>query len=85
MMQQPTLSEGQFAVLMADGATGHVLNTEGDVYRSDEKEVFFLFDNLQAAREFVEVKQNEKDTVEFCIYDSNHNLLAYLEARKWKR
>jgi hypothetical protein len=85
MIQGLPLSEGQVAVLMADGARGHVLTTEGEVYHSDEKETFFVFDNLEAAKHFIEGKQNDNDTVEFYIYDSNYKFLECWEARKWKR
>ncbi len=85
MIQGPPLSEDQFAVSMADGATGHVLTTEGEIYYSDGTETFLVFDNLKAARCFIKGKQDENDTVEFYIYDSDYKFLERWEARKWKR
>ena len=50
MITQPKILETQFAILMADGATGHVLNVNGEVHLSDNSEAFLIFDNLDLAR-----------------------------------
>lgn len=53
MIKAPTLLANQFAALMADGATGHVLSTDGEIYRSDGKEVYLIFENIKEAKQFV--------------------------------
>jgi hypothetical protein len=70
---------------MIDGATGHVLTTKGDIYRSDESDVYVIFDDLKAARLFIKEKQNENDTLEFNIYNFTYHFVEYLAATKWKR
>jgi hypothetical protein len=57
MIQRPLLSEGQFAVSMADAATGHVLTTQREVCHSDGKGTFFVFDDLEVARRFIEANK----------------------------
>jgi hypothetical protein len=84
MMKAPILSTNQFAVLMADGATGHVLTTTGDVCYNDEGNVYLIFDTIELARAFILREQNENDTLEFVIYNSNNECIEHWEARKWK-
>ena len=72
MIQPPTLKDNQFAVLLCDGATGHVLNITGNVYQSDDENVFFIFEDLDSAKLFAEQKQVENDTLELIIYN-HHN------------
>ena len=69
---------------MADGATGHVLTIEGEVYLSDGKPTYLVFDTLDAARLFIKDKQTEDETVECYINDSNYKLLERWDAMKWK-
>lgn len=83
-MMQPEIKEMQFAVLMADGATGIVLTATGQKYLGDNQDVYIIFDDLQSAAQFVTNKQNENDTVEFSVFDSKHELVAYNPAIKWK-
>jgi hypothetical protein len=85
MMQRPPLSDNQFAVSMADGATGHVLTIDGEIFLNDGKETFIVFDTMEAARLFIEGKQSENDTLEFYIYNSNYEFMGFWEAKKWKR
>jgi len=54
MINGPKLLPNQFAALMADGATGHVLSTDGEVNRSDVKDVYLIFEDIEKARRFVE-------------------------------
>ena len=83
MIQGLPLSSNQHAVLMADGATGHVLTTKEDVYHSDGSEAYIIFDNLEAAHLFIKRKQVEKNnTLELNIYNSNYGFVKYWEATK---
>ncbi len=84
MIKEPILSYSQYAVLMADGATGHVLTTEGNLCLNGAGEVYVVFEDLGAARKFIEQKQHENDTWEFVIYNSNNECVEHWEARKWK-
>ena len=85
MIKEPILSSSQYAVLMADGATGHVLTVKGNLCQNGKGELYVIFENLEAARKFIEQKQDEKDTREFVIYNSNNKCVEHWEARKWKR
>lgn len=84
MIKEPVLSSNQYSVLMADGATGHILTTNGNVCLNGEGEVFTIFDDLEAARLFITLKQSENDTWEFVIQNSNNEFVECWEARKWK-
>ncbi len=54
-MKFPTLSEKQVVVVIADGATGHVLNIKLELYRNDtEDEIYWLFDNIDLGKEFIQ-------------------------------
>ena len=53
MILQPQILETQFAVLMADGKTVHVLNINGEVQLSDNSEVYKIFNDLKAARKHI--------------------------------
>lgn len=70
---------------MADGATGHVLTTKGDVCLNGDGEVYIIFDELETAKQYIKEKQEQNDTWEFVIYNSNNECVAHCEARKWKR
>jgi hypothetical protein len=42
---------------MADGARGHVLTIDGEIYRNDEeKEIYTIYNSLEAARSFIKEK-----------------------------
>lgn len=85
MTKEPILSSNQYAVLMADGATGHVLATNGEVCLNSEGEVYVIFNDLEAARLFIKNKQSENDTWEFVIYNSDNECVEHCDAIKWKR
>jgi hypothetical protein len=84
MIIGPPLYDNQYAVLMADGHTGHVLTTKGDIYFSDDKEVYIIFDNLEAARLFIKERQYKNNTLEFNVYNSDYEFVEHWEATKWK-
>ncbi len=75
MIKEPVLSSNQYSVLMADVATGHILTTNGNVCLNGEGEVFTIFDDLEAARLFITLKQSENDTWEFVIQNSNNEFV----------
>ncbi|HTJ11259.1 MAG TPA: hypothetical protein VL547_04520 [Dinghuibacter sp.] len=84
MINGPKLLPNQFAALMADGATGHVLSTDGEVNRSDVKDVYLIFEDIEKARRFVEDLNKRDDTIEVVIYDSRYELVECHDAPKWK-
>ena len=85
MIKEPLLSSNQYCVLMADGETGHVLTTEGNLCLDGEGEEYIVFNDIEAARIFIKQKPAENDTWEFVIYNSNNVCVEHWEARKWKR
>jgi hypothetical protein len=84
MIKGPKLLANQFAALMADGAAGHVLSTDGQVNRNDGKDVYQIFENIEGARQFVEDLNRRDDTIEVVIYDFRYELVEYHHAPKWK-
>ena len=85
MIKEPVLSSKQYYVLVADGATGHVLTANGDVCLTREGEVNIVFNDLVAARLYISKGQLENETWEFGIYDSSNECVELWPARKWKR
>lgn len=83
--KKPIISSNQYAVLMADGATGHVLTNEGSLCLNGKGEVYVVFDDLAAARELIQQKQDQNDTWEFVVYNSDNQCVEFWEAKKWKR
>jgi len=83
-MKQPQIKQTQFAVLMADGSTGNVLTTAGQIYHGDNQEVYMIFDDLQSANQYIANKQGENDTVDCSVFDSNYVLIAHEPAIKWR-
>lgn len=84
MKKFPILKEGQFAVITADGATGHVLNHNGEIYKNDSAdEVYWIFDNLDLAKDFIKERSKLNDKIEFLIYDKNQTILEFVKANHW--
>lgn len=83
-MKSPILKEGQAAVLMADGATGAVLNIDLEFYnKKSAQEVYLIFDSIDSAKEFVKNKSVLHDKIEFIIFDDKQNMLEYIKASYW--
>lgn len=82
-MKKPQLRKSQFVVLVAEGATGNVLSTNFKVYLNDDSEVYFKFDSLELAKNFVNKQKELNDTYEFCIYDNEYMLVEFVGAKKW--
>lgn len=76
-MNSPRLLENQVAVIMVNGATGHVLTIDGSVYLDDEKEVYFIFDDLESAKQFIDNKREKDNTIDFSVFDFKNNLIYY--------
>ena len=84
MIKKLLLSSNQFAVLMADGATGHVLTTNGILCLNVDGEVYVVFDDLETARLFIKHKQDKNEKLEFIIYNYKNEVVECWGAKKWK-
>ena len=84
-MKFPVLKESQVVVTMADGATGHILNEKGELYKSTSTEdnFYLLFDNINDAKSFIKKRLILNDKIEFIIYGKNQIVLDYIEATHW--
>lgn len=82
MVFNPKMNDGQFAVMAADSLTGHVLTITGELYKNDNTPVYTIFDDINAAKNYIKTKQIENKTLEFCIYDNNHKLVEFWKAQK---
>jgi hypothetical protein len=80
MIPQPKLLDHQFALLMTDGATGHVLTTNGDVYLGDSNEVYLIFNNIPAARDYIVAAQAKDNSLEFSLFNSKYVLEEFWKA-----
>jgi hypothetical protein len=47
MAKFPTISNNQFALLIADRNTGHVLDFEGNLKLNDAQNIYRVFDSLE--------------------------------------
>jgi len=78
-MEYPKLREGQFALAVAKSDTGHVLNLEGSVSNSDQDMIYHVFSSLDVVYDFIRSRIIEDDTLEFCIYDKDQEIVRYFQ------
>ena len=83
MKNFPTISPGQCVVVMADGATGHVLLHSGALCLNADPTAFQVFDTEISAREYILNRQSNDDTLEFVIYDHREESVAHFYAPRW--
>jgi len=84
-MEFPVLKNCQVAVVVADGATGHVYNDKGELFRNDSKDnIYLIFDTIAMAKDYIQKQSIMHKKAEFIIYDKNNLLVEYIEARYWK-
>lgn len=85
MKKFPILNKEQVVVVIADGATGHVLNVKLELYKNDSNdEIYWLFDKIDLAKDFIKNQSILNDKLEFLIYDKNKTILEHIEATHWK-
>lgn len=85
MKKFPNLSKEQVVVVIADGATGIVLNINLGVHRNDSNDkIYYIFNNIDLAKEFIKNQAISNDTLEFLIYDKSQCILEHIEATHWK-
>jgi hypothetical protein len=70
IIHAPSLNVGQFSLLQTDVNTGHVLQTNGELYIG-KGEFFKLFNNLSEVQEYIEKQISKNNNLEFVIYDCN--------------
>ena len=84
MEKFPNLKDGQFTVVIADGATGYLLNHKGEIYQNNSAdEVYWSFDNLDLAKDFVKERSRLNEKIEFLIYDKNQTIVEFIKAKHW--
>lgn len=66
----PKLKSGQVSLLRCDINTGHVLQTNGELYMQ-QGDIFQKFDTLDAAEKFISTSLYDNHDMEFVVY--NHN------------
>ncbi|MFT3981660.1 MAG: hypothetical protein QM687_14390 [Ferruginibacter sp.] len=82
-MNIPELKNNQLAVLMADGATGHVLNLDAQISFNEEENIFLIFESIDEVYSFIRKKSAINDTIEFCIYNSKREMIEYIKATRY--
>lgn len=84
MEKFPILKDGQFAVIIADGATGHLLNKKGEIFRDYSNDnIYWIFDNLELAKDFISNRSKLDDKIEFLIYDKSQSIIEFIKAKHW--
>ncbi|SFW90476.1 hypothetical protein [Chitinophaga sancti] len=62
-MHKPDLKNTDFALMIADGLTGCVLNTDFEFYTEEcKKPVYFIFQDLSSLRLFIEQLNGVNET-----------------------
>lgn len=85
MEKFPKLENNQVAVLTADGATGHILNTSGFIsVDGSGDEIYHVFVDIEAARQFIKRASLINDKIEYVVYGKNEEVLEFIEATHWK-
>lgn len=77
-MNKPKLKSTQFALLVVDGDTGIVLNTDFQIFLNDGKDVYFVFDDMQSVKDFINKINQTHNTYDYSIYDSNYTLIEFI-------
>lgn len=66
----PKLKKGQVSVMTVETNTGHVLQTNRQLY-TGTGEVFSIFESLSNAENYVQKELSDNSELEFVIYDWN--------------
>jgi len=84
-MTFPTLKENQFAVVMADGYTGIVLNVDNTIYENNTAaNIYFVFEDIESAKEFIKNYGSLHEKNEFIIYNHKQEMVGFTKSRIWK-
>lgn len=84
-MKFPILKEHEFAVLMANGETGIILDLNFNIYQNniEIQNVYSIFENIQKAKKFVENISAVHQKIEFIIYNSKQEVVEFIKARSF--
>lgn len=69
-MEAPKLSQGQVSLLKAEVETGHIFQSNGELYLG-EGETFMIFDSLTSCKSYVANESSRNKLIEFVIFDSS--------------
>jgi hypothetical protein len=83
MRKFPELHLHQYAVLIADGATGNVLTTSGVVSISEKDLVYMIFDTISDAESYVHAMQSTHETWELVLYDHQQTMISYFSSKRF--
>lgn len=68
--EYPILQEGCYSVMVNEYNTGIILNTSFNRLNiNNDEEEFWIFENMDKAYEFIKIKLQTNNDVEFSIYD----------------
>jgi surface antigen len=81
-MYKPNLESTQFALIVADSMTGHVLNANFQVYIGDDSATYFIFDDLKSVRDFINQVNGNNHTYDYAIYNSDYDLVDFIRVKK---
>ncbi len=70
MAKFPTISHKQYALLIADRNTGHVLDFKGNLKLNDAQNIYRVFDSLEEAIYFAKSKIETNKQIECAILNS---------------
>lgn len=81
-MVKPVLDKNQYAVVIADLATGQVYNRDLEISLNEQEPIYFIFDSLLAAIDFVSGLKELKELKrrwEYVIYNEDYEIVCVLE------
>lgn len=78
-MVKPVLDKNQYAVVIADSATGQVYNRDLEISLNEQEPIYFIFDSLLAAIDFVSGLKELKRRWEYVIYNQDYEIVCVLE------
>jgi hypothetical protein len=89
----PKINNNQFAVLICQSNTGHILDENLNRYKETKSSnIYFIFDNLENAYQFIEARK--RANVDFEIFDNNRKSVEIIsippephldKSSRWKR
>ncbi len=79
MEKFPSINKNQFAVLLADRNTGHVLDIDSKLKINDSQRAYVIFDSLQEAILYTREKVISNREIECAIFDSLNNLFLRVD------
>jgi len=77
-MVKTVLNKNQHALLIADMATGQVYNTDFEISLKEQEPIYFIFDSLLAAIDFVSGLKELNRKWEYIIYNEDYEIVRVL-------